>query len=266
MSEPLASVIIPAYNHEKYIIETLKSIIEQSYKNIELIVLNDGSTDKTNDRVKSIEGLLRERFSNYVYINKENEGICKTLNRGLCLAKGKYIFPFSSDDLMKEDRIKKQITYLEIHKGYGAVYSDVSIVISRNSINFDKSICEDYRVSNYLQFTEGDLFEFMLDNVIKMPATSLCIRRECYDRIGLYDESLIAEDIDMFLRLSKYFYIGCMKEVFVIHRIHDTNMGRSPSATTEIIAQLKEKYSRSTLLTENEKQRLFNTFYYYAGL
>ncbi len=92
MSNPLVSVIIPAYNHENYVQECINSIIEQTYKNIELIIVDDGSKDSTWNKIQEMKAVCEKRFVRVHFETKENEGTCKTLNKLLSLAKGEFIY------------------------------------------------------------------------------------------------------------------------------------------------------------------------------
>ncbi len=255
MNEPLVTVIIPAYNHAMYVENCLDSIINQTYQNIELIVINDGSKDDTNEKIIGNEDKLKKRFSNFIHISKENEGICKTLNLGLSLAKGKYIIPFASDDVMYSQRIRKQVAYLEENSQYGMVYTDGYDVESKDYLVENEKYDKDMMFSIKMDFVEGNLLNFMLDNVFKMPTPTVCIKRECFNKVGFYDENLLCEDPDMFIRISKYFQIGCIKEPLVLHRIHGENNGKNFSIIKPFIESMIKKYEKSDLLNEIEKER-----------
>ncbi|MFY9175294.1 MAG: glycosyltransferase family A protein [Peptococcia bacterium] len=257
MSDPLVSVIIPAYNHGPYIENCFDSIINQTYQNIELIVINDGSKDDTNEKIIGYEDKLKKRFSNFIHISKENEGVCKTLNLGLSLAQGKYIIPFASDDVMFSQRISKQVAFLEENSQYGMVYTDGYNVESKEYLTeFGNYHNEEMRLARRMGFAKGDLFDFMIDNVFSMPAPTVCIRKTCYDKVGPYDENLLAEDPDMFLRISKYFRIGCIEEPLVLHRLHGENSGKKSFIIKPALKSMIVKYENSDLLTRDEKERL----------
>src|SRR5579859_5463295 len=103
----LLSVILPVYNREQYISRCIDSILEQTFENFELIILNDGSTDNTEEIIKS------KKDSRIVYVeNKLNQGLIRTLNRGLYLSKGEYIGRMDSDDICLPNRFKTQISYM----------------------------------------------------------------------------------------------------------------------------------------------------------
>ena len=249
-------MIIPAYNHGPYIENCFDSIINQTYQNIELIVINDGSKDDTNEKIIGYEDKLKKRFSNFIHISKENEGVCKTLNLGLSLAKGEYIIPFASDDVMFSHRISKQVAYLEENPQFGMVYADCCDVESDDYLTEEYPYDENRLFSKRMNLVEGVLFDFMLDNVFLMPTPTLCIRKDCYDKVGDYDENLLTEDIDMYIRLSKFFPIGCLKETLVLHRLHGQNSGLNDFIFEQAAESIIAKYEKSDLLKEVEKEKL----------
>ena len=106
---PLVSVCVPAYNHEKYIAECIQSIIEQDYKNIELIIINDGSKDKTDEVIKSYEQKCQERFVRFEYRNRGNRGLSETLNEMVDWSHGKYFSAIASDDILLFNKILKEL-------------------------------------------------------------------------------------------------------------------------------------------------------------
>lgn len=109
----LVSVVLPAYNAELYIKESIDSILAQTFTNFELIVLNDGSTDKTEDIILSYQD------NRIVYVkNEQNLGLIRTLNKGIALAKGKYIARMDADDISFPNRFAKQVGFLEEHPDY----------------------------------------------------------------------------------------------------------------------------------------------------
>ena len=116
--EDLISIVIPAYNHEKYIEECIESIISQTYKNIELIIINDGSTDLTAEKIQSKAKDCKRRFKKFIFIDKENEGVSKTLNKGCLKSKGKFIVFCASDDSFTHDAIKTMHDFLKSNPEY----------------------------------------------------------------------------------------------------------------------------------------------------
>lgn len=108
--EPLVSIITPMYNSEKYIGETIESVLNQTYKNWEMVIVNDCSTDRGPEIVKEYQKKdSRIKF----YNNEKNKGVSETRNKGIKLAKGKYIAFLDSDDLWKKEKLEKQVNFME---------------------------------------------------------------------------------------------------------------------------------------------------------
>ncbi|MZK49882.1 glycosyltransferase family 2 protein [Clostridium beijerinckii] len=250
-----ASIIIPAYNHEIYIENCFDSIINQTYSNIELIILNDGSKDNTHEKIQGYMSKLKSRFNDVIYINKENEGICKTLNKGLELATGEYIINFASDDVMMESRVEKQVFFLENNPEYDIVYSDCYDVKSDGWLDPLGEYDLENLISKRCNFEQGDLLEFMLENVFYMPTPTVCFKKLCFDKVGKYDENILCEDPDMFIRTAKYFKYGYINEPLVLHRIHKNNSGRNSEIIVNSIKTMIEKYYNNTFLNENQKNK-----------
>lgn len=247
MNNPLVSVIVPAYNHELYIEDCLKSIVSQTYDNLEIIIINDGSKDNTG---LVIEKFIEVQNRKIKYISKENEGLCKTLNMGLKLSKGKYIAFIASDDLWVSTRIEKQINFLENNKNIGLVYSDAYFIKDNKKTEIKYS---DYkpRISRYFKdsIQNTNIYELLLvDNFII--ALTVLVRRECYDKAGIFDESLKIEDYDMWLRITKYYPIGYIDVPLAYYRLHKTNVSNNMrlmlgEAIKTIFKQFKEEPLKS---------------------
>ena len=125
---PKVSVIIPAYNHEKYVGATIESILNQTYKNIELIIIDDGSRDKTWDVISSYEKQCEERLAGFVFKRQENSGTCVTLSRLTSHATGKYVFFIASDDIAACESVKLFVKFLEQNDEYVLVVGENAII------------------------------------------------------------------------------------------------------------------------------------------
>ncbi len=117
---PLVSVVVPCYNHEKYVKETIESIINQTYKNIELIVIDDGSKDNS---VQVIQEMADKH--GFTFVHRPNKGLSATLNEGIRLSKGKYFCAIASDDILMLEKIEKQVTFMEANPEYGMCYGKI---------------------------------------------------------------------------------------------------------------------------------------------
>ncbi len=208
---PLVSVIIPVYNAEKYIEEALLSILRQTYTNIEIIIIDDGSKDESEKIIKNINA------KNIQYVkNVKNIGVSATRNRGFELAKGKYIALMDADDISLPTRIEKQVTFLEKHHEYGLVsshYESFREHIFGVKRRIRKLSTEPEKIHTSLLFT----------NMLCCPSTM--IRKEVLIKHDLhFDTSLqMAEDFDLWRRLSVVTKITNIDEVLLKYRKHKNN-------------------------------------------
>jgi glycosyltransferase involved in cell wall biosynthesis len=131
MKEPVITVLMPAYNAGPYISEAIHSVLQQSFTDFELLIINDGSTDETENIIRSFAD------KRIVLINKFHEGISRALNMGLWYAKGKYIARFDADDICFPERLQKQIDFLESHPEYIITGSDAEYILENGEFLFD---------------------------------------------------------------------------------------------------------------------------------
>jgi glycosyltransferase involved in cell wall biosynthesis len=189
-SNPLVSVIMPAYNAAEYIAEAIESVLIQNYRNFELIVVDDGSTDNTKDIVTSFKD------DKIKYFYKDNGGPSGARNLAIKKAKGQYIMPLDADDMMTPDSIISHLMEFEKHPNVDLVYSDV-LLIDENSTPIRTMNKPEYQDRKYLI---RDLFRAGHPIV----PFRLGIRRNVFEKIGFYDENLlIGEDYDMMRRFVK---------------------------------------------------------------
>src|SRR5690554_1049527 len=106
---PLVSVIVPCYNHEKYVKECIESIIDQDYKNLELIIIDDGSQDRSSEVIKAMTTACEARFVRFSFRSRENRGLCATLNEAVEWAEGEFLSPLASDDVLFPEKVSRQI-------------------------------------------------------------------------------------------------------------------------------------------------------------
>lgn len=180
MSNKLVSVVIPCYNCESTIEETIQSVLSQSYKNIEIICINDGSTDGTSSKLEKITSFN----NNIVCISQENQGQTKSRNTGAKKAKGIYLLFLDSDDRIDSTFIEKSINILESNPTIQIVYS---------LANFFGDTNEQWKLPEY------EFKSFLINNCI--PITAL-IRMEEFNKAGGFDESItFYEDWELWLKI-----------------------------------------------------------------
>ena len=228
---PLVSVIIPAYNHEKYISLTMQSIREQNYPNIELIVINDGSSDRTP--VIAHEFCMKKtgNFKRLLFIDKPNEGVTKTLNLGVTTADGDYVFLIASDDyLVDPNAIKILVEKMLQDTSTGMACGDARFIDQNGNLPNDsllKPIADTFLTRYFPAFLGlnitndfGSYKSLLLGNYIP---GGVLVRKSVYEDIGMYDPDKILEDYGFWLRLAKTYRFDYSSRVLMHYRIHPTN-------------------------------------------
>jgi len=145
-NSPLVSVLLPSYNHEKYIKYSILSVIDQTYQNIELIIIDDGSTDSTHQVIKKLLNTY-----DFQYKHRENKGLAKTLNELLSMSNGKYIALFSSDDKWDSNKIEEQVSIMEYNDKIELCFTDFYVIDQKGEIqkNAQRFSYEKHQMSFY---------------------------------------------------------------------------------------------------------------------
>ena len=218
MAISLVSVVIPSYNHEKYIGKTIDSILGQTVLDLELIIIDDGSRDQS---VRLIEAKIRENPTRDVrLISRPNKGICKTLNEGLRLSSGKYFSYCGSDDYWHPEKLEKQISALDSLGGnYLASYTDSFIV--------DESDNVIGRYSLQSPFIGGDIYRDLAIAEFQPTSPTTLFTRKAILSVGGFNEDHFIEDRDLWLRISRIYDVVYLDEPLAYYRTHGTNTGTS---------------------------------------
>lgn len=203
---PLVSVIIPTYNHGEFIEEAIGSVLAQTYRNLEVLVIDDGSTDQTFETLKRFQGRLR-------YVFQENQGVSSARNRGIRMAWGDFIAFLDSDDAWLPEKLELQMEILMQNPSVGLVGCGVLFVDSSGGVE-KEWIPKDY--AGQEEFLE----ELRVRNVFFNPSCAV-LRRDCFDRVGLFKERLrFGEDWDMWLRVAKTDQTDFVRKPLVKFRRH----------------------------------------------
>ncbi len=248
--KPKISVIMPAYNAERYISATIKSILNQTFKNFEFIIIDDGSTDKTFNIITSFKD-PRIRL----YKNKLNIGYVKTLNKLIKLSNGKYIARQDNDDISLPLRLQKQFYFLETHKDVG--------VCGTNA----KSFGEKNTLTNLPLKNEDILVNLLFSNPILH--SSVMFRKSILTiyNINYYDESLCpCEDYFMWYNISKYTKLANLDYSLIKYRLHKDNTSKLRSDDQKknryFIKKIIFKETLNYHITKNELDTLNIIFYH----
>lgn len=212
--QPLVTVILTAFNHQIYIRECIESVFAQEYPNIELIVIDNASTDDTLSVIERVQ----VNYPGFILIkNLFNKGLCKAFNQGLALAKGKYVIDLSGDDVFLPGRVKNQIAAFEqCSNDYAVVFSNAQY-IDRDSKPLKYHYHIDATGKAIGKVPSGDVYKKVLERYFICTPTMM-MRTEALLLMGGYDETLKFEDFDFWVRSSvkyKYFYLD---EVLTLKR------------------------------------------------
>lgn len=208
-SAPLVSVVIPACNAEEFIGYTLKSILAQTYQNFEVIVVDDGSHDRTVEIVQS----FIDQDSRIQLFSQSNQGVAAARNVAMQHAKGKYIAPIDADDFWLAEKLEKQVNCLEeSDDSVGLVYS-WSIYVDRAGEIIGRSPFGKFGE------VEGNVFTFLVFYNFLDNGSTMMFRRSCLDRIGGYNDELkTCEDWEFYLRLAEHYQFSIVPEYLIGYR------------------------------------------------
>ncbi|MBR2669798.1 MAG: glycosyltransferase family 2 protein [Solobacterium sp.] len=268
--KPLVSIITPCYNGEKYADRYFRSVLSQTYPCLELIFVNDGSTDRTEEIALSYKDALENKGIKYTYLYQENAGQAAALNNGLKIFQGDYLVWPDSDDEITPDSIEKRVAFLENHPNLGIMRS--------NGIVVNDATGEKRRIDNKNHSEAEDLYEdIMLLRTYGNPGPYM-IRRslllECYPDLDIF-VSRTGQNWQIYVPAFSRSLCGYLDEdLFIIHEHDDSHSRYTRSAEaeykrwhgfTEILLKGMEAGIKNTdyyknLVKENEARQIF----YYA--
>lgn len=208
---PLISVIIPAYNAEKFIAKTLLSVLSQTYQNIEILVINDGSTDTTAEIVTS----FAQKDSRVILLQQSNAGVAAARNLAIQKSRGEYIAPIDADDIWYPQNLEKQVeSLIKSEPSVGVVYSW--------SLDINE---KDLLTGGFYNSTiEGQVYKALVYKYFIGNASSSLIRRICFEKVGGYNCQLKAqnaqgcEDWELHLRIAEHYQFKVVPEFLVGYR------------------------------------------------
>jgi glycosyltransferase involved in cell wall biosynthesis len=212
---PLVSVIIAAYNGERFLESTLESVLGQTYQPFEVIVCNDGSTDRTGDILRAYEPRIR-------VLTQQNGGVSSARNWAAAEASGRYLAFVDQDDIWEPELLARQVRHLEEHPDHGLVYGDSWI------IDIDGAICG--RRRDYLRYRDGWVFEDLLRGNF-IPIETMVLQAEIFRACGGFDPTLrYLEDFDLCLKVAHRYPVGFVPDALARYRIHDRNLSHNMEA------------------------------------
>lgn len=241
MSSLLVTVVIPSYNHEKFIGKAIESVLGQTYDRLEIIIIDDGSRDNSREIIKSYQD------PRILFIEQENHGAHNAINRGIAMSHGDYISILNSDDEYHPDRIRRMVAHLTENTNSGLVCSYIEIVDSKGKLlgikegarNLDPWPVQNEKIT----FKAVDCLplNLLMSNFIST-TSNMFFRRSLWEAIGPFRNLRYAHDWDFAFRSVDYAPIDLIPEPLLSYRIHDSNTIREnkPAMVYEIIWVLAE--------------------------
>jgi glycosyltransferase involved in cell wall biosynthesis len=238
MLNPKVSIGIPSYNHEEYISETIESILNQAFQDFEIIITDDGSSDKTLQIIKTFSDPRIKLFS-----FEENQGACKALNNCIINSKGEYFAYVSSDDVWEHDKLEKQVKYLDENPLTPVVFTKAKI-IDENGKEFMEKDHPYFSIFDQKNRSRSKWLNrfFYKGNCICHP--SIMIRKGFYDEIGFYNERMAnIPDLDMWVRLCLKYNFHILDEKLTKFRVRkDEKNVSGNNPTTHIRSRFEILY------------------------
>ena len=266
----MVSTVITSFNKGPYLREAIDSALKQDYRPLEVLVVDDGSTDNTSEIAKSYG-------SRICYIHQEHGGQCRAKNRGVSSARGEYVAFLDGDDRWRPSKLSKQVALFKTKASLGVVYTD------RMKFRGDQVVWASNRAAHVLK--RGWILDHILVDMC-VPFSSSMVRKDCLLEVGMFDESVpIAPDYDLWLRLARLYEFDFVDEVLMEYRTGIDSVGsrigskvghtlriqrgfidrffdgRYPNRHVVARATSTKLHARGEyLLAANERRRAFSTY------
>ena len=262
------SIIIPTYNYAQYICEAIESVLNQTYKDFEIIVVDDGSTDNTKEVIKPYLNKIK-------YIYQQNSGPSAARNRGIKEAKGEYIAFLDADDIWLAQKLELQIKFMEKEKEVGLIFSDMILFnekgIIKNSFLKEKLFFNKLSIKP-LSFTEKVIYDNVFNALLQenfIPTNTVIVKKECFNKVGFFDKTLFSvEDRDMWLRIGLFYDIGFINSPLVLTRFHETNISANQELALKSRLKVMKKflnYSNLPIKSKKIIKQTINKIYFDLG-
>ncbi|GAB3537921.1 hypothetical protein GCM10027443_31830 [Pontibacter brevis] len=249
---PLVSIICLCYNHARFLREALDSVLAQTYPNIEVIVVDDCSTDGS---VGIIQEYLRKHPRLKFISTGHNRGNTTAFNMGWRASHGDYIIDFATDDVLLPERVAQQVEALEkLDNTYGVLYTDAEYITDEGShIGYHYKRRPDGSLAAYAP--SGDVFADLLGKYIICPPTMI-VRRQVFVDLEGYDETLAYEDFDFWVRSSRTYNYFYLDKVTTQRRVHNRSLSKGwYKAGNRLLASTVKVCRKVVALVRTEKER-----------
>ena len=236
--KPLVSVLVPSYNHARFIESTLDSVLEDGYARIELLVLDDGSHDGSAQLAQEWGRRNAGRLEAFKVWSQANSGLCATLNRLIQASRGEILVLLASDDRLVPGAIAHWLEAFEKNPGCLAVFGEANVIDDDGRMLHERCLGA-HKPTDRVALADPTLRSWEI--ILRWPlcGSITAYRREAFDEVlgvGRYDESLPTEDRDMYVRLLSRDALGYTDQLVSQYRLHRTNTMKSPTAKRRAVA------------------------------
>lgn len=272
MNQPLVSIALVTYMHERYIKDCLESLIGQTYHNIELLILDDASTDSTYDIIMSYEWRMRAKFSNVLILKNDHNSrnVSANLNKLLKESKGIYFKTFSGDDAMFPTYVEDTVTFLEQSENRDAILVYTNAYIVADDYRLGDGLKGKCFYQRYRPYPKNELYEGLLrrNNIV---APSVLMRRRVLEQYGFYDEEIPFEDYDLWLRLAHKERFAYLSSKLIYYRRAETSLTnyQSKDGRDKLIFMLlggRKVIQKNIAGLSKEKKQIYQQIFYESYL
>ena len=230
---PLVSVLIPAFNHEGFVERCLDSVLEDPYPAKEIVIIDDGSTDHTAERIAHWVAVHGDEIA-VEFVRRENRGIAATLNELAARSHGEFLRIGASDDYLLPGGLEAQVHYLMSHRHKGAVIGDSIVIDGDGNRLYDSGMCDLHGADKRLYDSSDGIRRAVIGHwAIGGPVTLL--RKSVLETVARWTEGLRIDDWDMFLRLAARDALGFIDVTVCAYRLHGANFSKTRHTATRIV-------------------------------
>ena len=233
-TKPLVSVLIPAYNHERFVERCLDSVLEDPYPAKEVVIIDDGSVDRTGERIAQWAARYGDRLRVEYVRHDENRGIAASLNELAARARGEFLRLGASDDYLLPGGLAAQVTYLQTHPRKHAVIGD-SIVVDQYGAKLHDSGMRDLHGADKSLYDTDDGIRRAVISQWAIGGPVALLRKSALETVDRWTEGLRIDDWDFFLRLAARDALGFIDVPVCAYRLHGNNVSKTRHTATRIV-------------------------------
>ena len=243
VAAPLVSIVIPCYNHIDFVQDSIQSVIDQTYQNIELIIIDDGSKDESVLKIKEMIEKCERRFTRFEFRHRSNKGLSATLNEALEWCQGEYFSVIASDDRMLEDKTQVQVHHFLDNKNCIGVCGGTEIIDESGTV-----------LNRIISKKKSYSFDEIIMLKHDLPAPTQMVRLKCVKETGGYNVKVKLEDWYMWLLLSKKGELHYIPQILSQYRSHENNTFKQISTMYDGRIQVLSFYTDEPLYQRAKKR------------